>query len=384
MLKKTISLLLFSALTLSLLLSPAQAASVSLSGTVVNALEETVLAPYGGTVETIHVKVGDAVKAGDPIATLKTKKVYALQDGVARIFGETGESAEMITEQYGAVVYVEPAIQYTVSVSSKTADTNNDANQFVHPGETVYMRAVENMNRIGTGTVTTVSGGSFTVILNRGNFISGDTANVYRDPGFTPSNRLGKGSISVADPVAYTAEGIVVAYNVKSGDKVKKGDVLFETVEGAYAGPDTADWTQITAPSDGILSALSLTKGGAVAAGAEAATLYANEGMRVEAPVSETDLHFFHTGDLVTLEFTYLNDGLLSIRGRVETISPLGEAAADESGSEESWYTVRIQPLSTAGVYYGAHTIVSLAAAEAPAEQQAPVFTEQAPAFPEQ
>ncbi len=357
MLKKLLATLLAAVVMLSC--SAALAASVPLNGTVVNTQEETVVSPYGGAVEEICVKVGDSVQAGEVIATLKTTKVYALQDGVVRLFGSVGETAEMIANLYGAVAYVEPTMQYTAQISTKTADANNEANRFVHPGETVYLRAVENMNRTGTGTVTSVASGSFNVILSQGSFASGDSVNVYRDPTFTPINRLGKGTISLVDPVAYTGEGIVTSYAVQNGAQVKKGDVLFETVSGSYSSA-AGDWTQIKAPCGGIIASLNMAKGTAVAEGSAVATLYADDGMRIEATVSETDLLSFHVGDSVIAEFTYLNDGGISARGVIEKISRLGEASSSDTESEEAWFTVSVKPNTSAGLYYGAHAIVSL------------------------
>ncbi len=356
MLKKLSAILLAAMFALSC--SAALAASVPLNGTVVNTREETVVSPFGGAVETIYVKVGDSVEAGDVIATLKTTKVYALQDGVVRLFGNVGETAEMIAELYGAVAYVEPTVQYTAQISTKTADAN-EANRFVHPGETVYLRAVENMNRTGTGTVTSVSGGSFNVLISQGSFASGDSVNAYRDPTFSPTNRLGKGSVSLIDPVAYTAEGIITSYAAENGAQVKKGDVLFETVAGSYDSA-ASGWTQIIAPCSGIIASLSISNGTSVAEGGAVATLYADEGLRIEAQVSETDLLSFHVGDPVIAEFTYLNDGGISARGVIEKISRLGEASISDTESEEAWFTVSVKPNTINSLYYGAHAVVSL------------------------
>ena len=361
MLKKFLAILLAAVAALSW--SAALAVSVPLNGTVVNTQEETVVSLYGGAVEEICVQVGDSVQAGDVLATLKTTKVYALQDGVVRLFGSVGESVEMIANLYGAVAYVEPTMQYTAQISTKTADANNEANRFVHPGETVYLRAVENMNRTGTGTVTSVAGGSFNVILSLGSFASSDSVNVYRDPTFTPINRLGKGTVSLVDPVAYTGEGIVTSFAVENGAQVKKGDILFETVAGSYDSA-ASGWTQIKAPCSGIIASLNMTKGTAVAEGSAVATLYADDGMRIEATVSETDLLSFHVGDNVIAEFTYLNDGGISIRGVIEKISRLGEASSSDVESEEAWFTVSVKPNTSVGLYYGAHAIVSLSGME--------------------
>ncbi len=343
------------AMVFILALPGALAETAALNGTVVNTGEETVLTLYGGTVGDVRVKVGDAVHAGDVIASLNTRKVYALQDGIVRFFGEPGESTAMITEQYGAVAYVEPSLMYTVSVSTKNADTSNEENLHIHPGETVYLRVIDDMMRTGTGLVTTVASGSFTVLVTSGSFKSGSSVYAYRDPAFLYNTRVGKGSVTLADPVAYTDEGIVVAYSVENGANVKKGDVLFELIDGSYAG-SVFGGTEILSPADGVISTLSVSRGSSVQAGEAVATVYPDEALRIEALVSETDLHFVSPGQKVTVEFNFLNDGTLSVPGTVESISELGEGSVE--GSEEAWFTVSVRSEENKGRYYGAHAVV--------------------------
>ena len=114
----------------------------------------------------------------------------------------------------------------------------------------------------------------------------------------------------------------------------------------------------------GIIASLNMTKGTAVAEGSAVATLYADDGMRIEATVSETDLLSFHVGDNVIVEFTYLNDGGISIRSVIEKISRLGEPSSSDAESEEAWFTVSVKPNTSVGLYYGAHAIVSLSGME--------------------
>ena len=127
--KKLVALVL--AFSLLLAIPSGYAASLSLNGTVVNVGEETILSARGGTVENVLVQVGQKVEAGAALATLKTNKVFAQTDGVVRLFGEVGDTAEMVTAQYGTVAYIEPLTPYTVQASTKTADAAED-NKFVH------------------------------------------------------------------------------------------------------------------------------------------------------------------------------------------------------------------------------------------------------------
>ena len=207
--------------------------------------------------------------------------------------------------------------------------------------------------------MTSVSDGSFTVLLSSGLFDKNDTANVYRDPNFIPATRLGKGSIALVDPVAYTAEGVIAAYGVENGAKVKKGDVLFETLEGDYEGAGE-NLTEIICPVKGIVASLNVAKGASIASGGVVAAIYPDDALRIQAPVSESDITYFRPGDITTAEFYYLNNGALTVRGTIESVSLMGETSAD-SETDEASYTVTIVPASAAGLYYGAHAIVSLA-----------------------
>ena len=344
--------------TACLLLIPTAglAATPSIDGTVVNIGEETISSPWGGLVDTVPVSAGATVSAGSTLATLKTTTVYAERSGTIRLFGDVGDSAEMITALYGAIAYIEPVERYTVSISTKTANTAEE-NKFVHPGDTVYLRSQNNQSHTGKGQITTVSGGSFTVLITEGTFDSSESVNAFRDPGYLTTTRLGKGSVSLADPVAVTGEGILAAVNVKNGASIKKGAALFETLEGTYAGK-VKNLGQIVAPADGVISSLSVSRGTSISANAAVCTFYPDNALRIQASVSESDLSFFMVGTKVKAEFTYLQDGALTVTGTVESVSRLGL----DSTSDEASYSVIIQPDTDTDLLvlsYGAHAVVT-------------------------
>ena len=73
---------LFAALIAVMLLTPVGAlAETSFEGTVTSGNTQVVSAPFGGTVSSVSVKVGDRIQAGDVVATVETTKVYAPQSG---------------------------------------------------------------------------------------------------------------------------------------------------------------------------------------------------------------------------------------------------------------------------------------------------------------
>ena len=230
--KKLFSVLLLVVLSLSVA-SAAMARTVTADGTVISTGTVIVSSDVGGTVAEVSVSAGDAVSAGDVLVTLTPSRVYALQDGTVRLFGSVGDDAADIASQYGAVAYVEPALRYTISASTRNA-YSSEANKIIHPGETVYLRATENAQLTGTGRVTTVSGTSYTVEVLSGNLESGYSVNIFRSEDYLSTSRIGRASVTLKDPVAYTAEGLIAAFCVEDGAQVKKGNVLFETVIGSY------------------------------------------------------------------------------------------------------------------------------------------------------
>ena len=352
--KKILSVLAAALLLVSVSCS-ALADSATMNGTVVNVAPQTITAAFGGTVKEVAFSAGDQVKAGDILVALESKKVYALEDGTVRLFGEVGDSAEMVTNRYGAVAYIEPACEYTIAASTKTA-YNREANKTIHPGESIYIQYAGYSKNTGAGFVTSVSGTSFNVEVTSGDFLNGETVNIFRQENFAASSRIGKGTIERQSPVAYTGEGVIVRYSVADGDQVKKGDVLFETVSGSFIN-QREDLTVIKAPTDGVIASISLSQGDTVEAGTAALELYANESMRIEASVTETDLQYFSVGDQVKIELIYLENGEYTTTGTVEKVSRIGAAAGQDS--EEASYTVYIIPAETEKLLYGMTAVIS-------------------------
>lgn len=352
-LKKPVSLLIACLLCLFSAAALADTPSAESDGTVINIMETPVASTYSGTIDKLNVREGTYVKKGDTIATLRTTKVYASEAGTVCLFGTVGDSAETLTAHYGAVAYIEPAVRYTVSASTRYAN-NTEEMKTIHPGETVFLRAG---SHVGTGIVTQVSGTSFTIDILDGNFETDDGVYAYRDESYSYSQRIGYGTADRAEYTAYEGSGVIVKYCVANGSQVKKGDVLFETVEGSFAGYGT-DLTAIKAPADGVIGSLSVAAGDSVSAGDSVCVLYPDEYMRVEAELDEESLSLMPLGSTVTVSFTYINNGGYSVAGTVEQVSAVG-SKDDTGSSEESFYKVIIRLEDTAGISYGMSVSVS-------------------------
>ena len=351
--RKLTALMLAAAMMLCSACAVADAALIT--GTVVNVLPLTMSADLGGRVREVLVDAGDAVHAGDVLAVLEGTEVCALQDGTLHWFGETGDSAEMVTERYGAVAYIEPASALTVSASTKNA-YNEEENKIIHPGETVYLKCAADGKHTGTGMVTSVSGSSYQLEILSGTFPDGESVWIYRSEDYETSARIGKGTVARKAPVAYTGEGVIIRFPLENGSEVKKGDVLFETLSGSYSGR-TGQLGQICVQEDGVIASVSLNAGSTVESGSAVAELYADSRMRVECMVPESELDNFQPGDAVNMEFIYIEDGALTATGRVEKVSRVGSQSGDES--EESVYRVQIVPDTTDGLLYGMTAVIS-------------------------
>lgn len=360
-----------------LMTGSALAEFVSFSGTVVAKETTDVLADIGGTIDGVNVIAGQAVSAGDALARFRTTKVCATADGtVTGIFAVPGDSADTATTNYGAVLYVEPTYQYTIACST---DSSYDAeeNKLVHVGETVSLKCYSDGDHTGTGTVTAVSGTDFTVRVDSGTFLVGETVSAFRDSAYASTSRVGRGTVSRTNPVAYTGSGSIVNIAVTDGQTVARGDLLFETLDGAFDGLYMSG-LDIISPVSGTVAEVKATEDSALAKGDTAFVIYPDGGMWIEAAISESDLDGIAVGDPVTIEFTWNEDDDVTYPGTVVMISAIGT----ESDSGVT-YPVYISFTPDETVKYGMTVVVSsadeeeesTAATVQPAESPAPEAT---------
>lgn len=249
---------------LALLCSCALAESLTFTGSVTTAYTREIYAPIGGTVESVNVMAGQAVQAGDTLVTLATEKVYAAESGtVTGVFGQPGDSAETISERYGAILYIEGESVYTISASTENA-YNVTANKFVHVGESVYLSCCSDGSHTGTGVITSIEGTDYAVEVRSGAFLVGETVSVYRGGSAVTANRIGRGALNRKSPTAVTAQGSIAVLHVSDGDHVERGDLLLETLSGSFDGIYMSG-SEIAAAEDGNIARILDTEGAAVA-----------------------------------------------------------------------------------------------------------------------
>ena len=378
--------ILTGALACALLTPCALAETISFTGTVSAKATSEVYAPIGGTVESVNAVAGQQVRAGDVLATLATTKVYAPEDGVITgLFAQPGDSADSVSQRYGAVLYIEGASVYTISASTDNA-YNTTENKFVHVGENVYLSCYSDGSHSGTGVITAIEGTSYTVEVTSGAFLIGETVSVYRGESATTAERIGRGTLGRINPTAVSASGSIVSLAVQDGDAVQKGDLLFETLEGSFDGSYMSG-SEIRATADGVVSQVSLTQGGRLEKGSVAAVLYPEGAMQIQAQIAEANLGLIHVGDPVEIELNWNSDAEVRYTGVVSMISAIADSSAS-GGSGESMsssgdvtYTVYIDFTPDADTRYGMTAVVSTldeeniegeaVEEEAPAEEEA-------------
>lgn len=348
----------------------ALADTISFEGTVAASDTHEVYAAIGGTVGSVEAEVGQKVAAGDVLATLDTTKVYATESGtVTGLFGQPGDNAETVAQKYCAVMYIEGESVYSIAASTDNAYNETD-NKFVHVGEEVTLKCYSDADHTGTGVITAIQGTDYTVKVTSGEFLIGETVNVYRGEAKS-ANRIGRGELTRTAPTAVTGTGSIVAFAVNDGDAVARGDLLFETLSGEFDGLYMSG-NQILAETDGVIAQLNLSQGGRIEKDSVAAVLYPSGKMRIEAQIEEANLSAIAVDDPVTIELIWNQDEEVTYDGTISMISGIANAAGgDMEGSGSVTYTVYVDFTPDENTRYGMSAVVSTIDAEEIVEEAA-------------
>jgi multidrug resistance efflux pump len=364
----------------AVLLSPcALADTITFNGTVAAGETYEVYAPIGGTVARVNVEAGQKVGADDVIVSLSTAKVYAEESGVVTgIFGQPGDNAETVANKYGAVMYIEGESVYSIAASTDNA-YNSTATKFVHVGEDVCLSCYSDGKHTGTGVITAIEGTDYTVRVTSGEFLVGETVNVYRGEKAISTKRIGRGKLSRTNPTAVTGTGSIVSFAVAEGDSVQRGDLLFETLDGSFNGLYMSG-SDITAGVEGTISRIDAQQGSAIQKDSVVAALYPEGSMRIEAQIEEANLASIAVGDPVSIELLWNQDEDVTYEGTITMISAIAdskESSGDAMNSETEasdavTYTVYVDFTPDENTRYGMSAVITtLDAAYAEAGQEA-------------
>lgn len=338
-------------------------AEISFDGNVIASETTPIIAPFGGLVDSVALRVGDTVDVGETVATISTTKVYAAADGVVSgIFAKEGDSTEGIVERYGAVVYIEPTNRYTVSASTEKA-YNSSSTKYVHIGEKVYLSCTKDGSHTGTAVVTSVkeadeSGNTpYTLEVTSGDFYMGETVSILRSADYSSSSRIGRGTIQQNAAIPVKGSGSVLKLHVEVGDKVERGELLFETVEGDLDGLYAMDNTIVSGVA-GVVASVETTPGSGVTKGSKLITVHPDGSFQIEVLVSELDLNAIAEGDTVAIEFDWDTEGTLRTTGTVASISRVNASAEGGAASVDAEYSAYIDFEATDEVRLGMSVVV--------------------------
>ena len=324
----------FLSILLAVLTLPAFAlAETTFDGKVVASEAVSVTAPFGGTVSSFSLRAGSKIAFGDRIASIATDKVYATADGtVTGLFAQTGDSVENVVSRYGAVMYVVPENKYTITADIEKA-YNSSATKYVNIGETLYISCTSDGGHTATGTVVSASGTTYTVETTSGELLMEETVNLYRNASRSSKSRVGRGTVGRTGEIAVTGSGSILRLHVKDGDKVSRGDLLFETVTGQFDGL-YATTNEILSDVSGVVASVNTSAGATLNKGDTLLTVYTMDALQIEISVGEYDLVSIREGDTVNISFNYDEDKDQQTTGTVDMIS---HVSTSEDSSEASY-----------------------------------------------
>lgn len=319
-------------LAAALCLGGAAQAEAFFTGTVAARETVSVVADVGGTVESLSVRAGERVEAGQTVATVRATGVYAVADGTVRgLTAQQGDSAEQ------TVLSIAPVSRYTVSATLDDA-YDTAANKYITLGESVYMRCSADGTHRAIGRVVGIEGSNYTVEVTGGELYMEETVYIYREDSYESSSRIGSGTVSRVAELAVTGTGSVVAMHVSDGDEVERGQLLFETVSGDLDGL-YATGSDIVCGVSGVVASVNASVGGTLNKGDTLLTVYPDDALEIEIDIEEYDLGAIAEGDTVRIAFNWDETGELDAEGSVRAISYLStaqESAQDASADASS------------------------------------------------
>lgn len=318
--KKCMALLLA---LMMLTAAPALAAEVvTANGVVRSEYVEQLTAPFSGVLLPFDWAYGDQVAEGDLLFEMLTQKVYAPADGTMQaVFAGEGDLCEDVLMLYGSVATMTRANEQVIHADTENA-YDDDETPVVHAGQEVYLRQTDDKDNKGKGWIIAVDGSNYTVELTSGVFDDEEDVEIFSDENMGTKTKLGSGTVARQPDLPLTGSGRVLKMYVEQGDRIQKGQLLFETVS-PDAEPDAAS-ASIVSPVAGALELGYLVSGQQVYKGQLLCTVHDLSALEVVAQVDEVDLDRIAVGDSLNMVFDRYPDK--TVTGMVTEIAGMGVA----------------------------------------------------------
>lgn len=342
MLKKT----LLAALILAAALAPNALgegeAAQSAKGLVRCANPVDIFAPVGGQLLPFGWEVGDTVKPGDALASVRPRQALAPSDGVIRsLQAVVGDQASAVEAQYGALCFIDRTDVMWVRADTGKA-YNKPENRAITLGETLRVYNGKDSDPLeAEGTVISIDGDDYVVEIPAGIFDLEDDVKLYRGTGgaYRSGDRVGNGEVERAALVPVTADGVIAGIHVMESQTVRRGDVLFtlDAPDTVYTLPAQ---TQCVADAKAAISQLYVKSGQAVQKDQLIMTIEPLHDLEFLVDVDELDILTLKPGDVLEVKVDALD---AVVPAAVRQIRPLGVTVLDATKYQVS-LTIKTVP----------------------------------------
>jgi HlyD family secretion protein len=351
--------------------------SVSGSGSVSDSSQITLSAANAGTVDTVSVKAGDTVKAGQVIAHVDSSaSAQAVQQKQSQLTSAQNDLAQA-QEQLDSLEIKAPVAGKVKSVTVSAGDslatvkslgdlavlsTSRSMTVSFNPSETVKIGQTVTVSAAGktyTGTISSASGsgqsgqnvqsgqggsqnagssGSAAAVIASDDPAVGASAVIRRN-----GTAIGTGKLQLENsvPISNSGSGTVAQVYVSENQTVGKNQTLFrlkgDSVQNQVAAKQSAVTSAqqeldaakasaakdtVTSPIAGVVAELDVKKGDSAAAGASVAVIEDPDDLQTVVSVDELDISKVKVGQKATVSLDAVTGKTFS--GSVVQVDPIG------------------------------------------------------------
>lgn len=293
-----------------------QAETITLEGRVEGKETLPFFVPFEGRIENVYIHPGDRISGGETLLSVATSKVYAPMAGtVSGLRAAPGDALQDI------VLTIEPEHSLAANCSFAKAYKSN-ATQQVKQGEWVYLRSTsgDSPRRTGTGCIVQETNEGYTVQVTGGNLLVSDSVQVYRQDDYQYASCVGSGQVFFAERCRVSGNGTLLAMHVKDGQKVDKGDLLYETIIWDSGSQQDLS-ASLSAPEDCVIVKVDVSIGQHATVGQQAGELIRISDLCVKVAATEEELACMPLGQEVSISLLAFPE--LNYSGTVESISYL-------------------------------------------------------------
>lgn len=344
--------------------------SVSGNGSVSDSSQITISASNAGTVDTLSVKQGDTIKAGQVIAhvnsTSSSQTVEQMQNQLTSAQNDLSQTEQQldslnikspmdgkvksITGGVGdSLSTIKPLGNLAVISTSRSMSISFNSSQILKAGQLVtvtvsgsnYDGTVSSDSQNGQYGQNTGASGSSTVTIDSDDPVVGDTAVITLN-----GNTIGSGKIQLVNSVAIpnSGSGTIEKVCVSENQMVSKNQTLFQlssdsvqqqisakmnSVTSAQQNLDNANQSAakdtLTSPIDGVVAELNVKDGDSVSNGTAVAVIMNPNALQTVISVDELDISKITVGQKATISLDAVTGKTFS--GSVTQIDPIGTSS---------------------------------------------------------